>query len=231
MENPDLTNVFEWVQKVLGIYGTAAYEGDKWGMKLGVRFEDTDVGTLLQNTNLATIRNTITFSRADILPIRSMMIFRCKPGIPNGYSVHRLWDLNPFFNIRNNFSIRTGNPDLQPEFTDSYELTSIYKLGKISMNLGVFYRHTEDVVERMVAFEDNVSISRPENIGINNTTGVEFNAKYIPANWLSFTNDFNYSHFTREGDFRRTPPSISMATNGLPGLPAKSNCPLISIWN
>ena len=90
---------------------------------------------------------------------------------------------------------------MQAEFTDSYEVTSIYKIGKVSMNLGVFFRHTEDVVERIVAFEDNVSISRPENVGINNTTGIEFNAKYIPANWLSFTNDFNYSHFTREGDF------------------------------
>jgi hypothetical protein len=74
-------------------------------------------------------------------------------------------------------------------------------LGKTSMNLGVFYRHTEDVVERIVDFEDNVSISRPENIGINNTAGVEFNAKYIPTKWLSFTNDLNYSRFTREGDF------------------------------
>jgi outer membrane receptor for ferrienterochelin and colicin len=109
--------------------------------------------------------------------------------------------LNPFYNIRNNFSISTGNANLQPEFTDSYEITSIYKLGKVSMNLGVFFRHTEDVVERIVEFQDNVSISRPENVGINNTTGVEFNAKYIPANWLSLTNDFNYSHFTREGDF------------------------------
>ena len=34
------------------------------------------------------------------------------------------------------------------------------------MNLGIFYRHTDDVVERILAFEDNVSISRPENIGI-----------------------------------------------------------------
>ena len=99
--------------------------------------------------------------------------------------------MNPFFNIRNNFSISTGNADLQAEFTDSFEVTSIYKIGKMSMNLGVFYRHTEDVVERIVEFEDNVSISRPENVGTSNTTGIEFNAKYIPANWVSFTNDFN----------------------------------------
>ncbi len=204
IENPDLTNVFEWTQKVLGIYGTAAYEGDKWGLKLGLRFENTDVGTLLQNTN---DRNDQQY--ANLFPSgHTSLKVNDNLSLQAGYSKRifrpRLWDLNPFFNIRNNFNIRTGNPDLQPEFTDSYEITSIYKLGKVSMNFGLFYRHTEDVVERVLLFEDNVSISRPENIGINNTTGIEFNAKYIPTNWLSFTNDFNFSHFEREGSFEGT---------------------------
>ena len=201
IEDPDLTNVFEWTQKVLGIYGTTAYEDDLWGVKVGLRFEDTDVATLLQNTN---VRNDKKYSNLFPSGHTSYKINDAL-SLQAGYSKRifrpRLWDLNPFFNIRNNFSISTGNADLQPEYTDSYEVTSIYKIGKVSMNLGIFYRHTEDVVERIVAFEDNISISRPENVGINKTTGIEFNAKYIPANWLSFTNDFNYSHFTREGDF------------------------------
>ncbi len=204
VENPDLTNVFEWVQKVLGVYGTAAYEGDKWGLKLGVRFEDTDVGTLLQNTNVRNDQKYNNFFPSGHTSYKVNDDLSLQAGYSKRIFRPRLWDLNPFFNIRNNFSIRTGNPDLQPEFTDSYELTSIYKIGKVSMNLGVFYRHTEEVVERIVEFEDNVSISRPENIGINNTTGIEFNAKYIPTNWLSFTNDFNFSHFTREGTFDGT---------------------------
>lgn len=201
IEDPNLTNIFEWTQKVLGIYGTTAYEGDKWGLKVGLRFEDTDVATLLRNTNVANDNkyNNLFPSGHTSYKINDDLSLQA------GYSKRifrpRLWDLNPFFNIRNNFSISTGNADLQAEFTDSFEVTSIYKIGKMSMNLGVFYRHTEDVVERIVEFEDNVSISRPENVGTSNTTGIEFNAKYIPANWVSFTNDFNYSHFAREGNF------------------------------
>lgn len=204
VENPNLTNVFEWTQKVLGIYGTGAYEGSTWGIKLGLRFENTNVGTLLQNTN-----DSNDQQYGNLFPSgHTSFKVNDNLSLQGGYSKRifrpRLWDLNPFFNIRNNFNISTGNPNLQPEFTDSYELTSIYKLGKVSMNMGVFYRHTEDVVENIVVFEDNVSISRPENIGINNTTGIEFNAKYIPANWLTLTNDFNFSHFVREGDFDGT---------------------------
>ena len=204
VENPDLTNVFEWTQKVLGIYGTGAYEGDKWGIKLGVRFEDTDVNTLLQNTNESNDQKYSNFFPSGHTSYKVNDDLSLQAGYSRRIFRPRLWDLNPFFNIRNNFNIRTGNPDLQPEFTDSYEITSIYKVGKLSMNLGVFYRHTNEVVEDIVTFEDNVSISRPENIGINNTTGIEFNAKYIPTNWLSFTNDFNFSHFAREGSFEGT---------------------------
>ncbi len=201
IEDPALTNIFEWTQKVLGVYGTASYEKDKWGLKLGVRFEDTDVATLLRTTNERNDQRYNNFFPSGFTSYKVNDDLSLQAGYSKRIFRPRLWDLNPFFNIRNNFNISTGNPNLQPEFTDSFEITSIYKLGKVSMNFGVFYRHTTEVVERIVTFEDNISLSRPENIGNNNTTGIEFNAKYIPANWLSFTNDFNFSRFAREGNF------------------------------
>ena len=115
-----------------------------------------------------------------------------------------MWDLNPFFNIRNNFNIRQGNPALQPEFTDSYEITSIYIVGKASLNFGVYHRYTTEVIERVSTFENNVSTFRPENIGTNKATGIEFNAKYIPVKWLTLNGDFNYSNFQRDGIFETT---------------------------
>jgi len=46
----NLTNVFEYNQNVLGVYTTGAYEGKAWGLKLGLRVENTDLSTLLVNT-------------------------------------------------------------------------------------------------------------------------------------------------------------------------------------
>ncbi|WP_027078766.1 TonB-dependent receptor domain-containing protein [Maribacter antarcticus] len=204
VEDPVLTNIFEWKQKVLGVYGTAAYERDRWGLKLGVRFEDTNVATLLQTTDEPNNQRYNNFFPSGFASYKANDDLSFQAGYSKRIFRPRLWDLNPFFNIRNNFNIRTGNPDLQPEFTDSFEITSIYRLGRVSMNFGIFYRHTTEVVERVVAFENNISISRPENIGSNNTIGVEFNAKYTPTNWLSFTNDFNFNQFARDGDFEGT---------------------------
>ncbi|MBT8184111.1 MAG: TonB-dependent receptor family protein, partial [Eudoraea sp.] len=51
VNDPGLTNIFEYNQKVLGLYSTTAYEGEKWGIKIGARLEQTDLNTLLTNTS------------------------------------------------------------------------------------------------------------------------------------------------------------------------------------
>ncbi|CAM4354461.1 outer membrane beta-barrel family protein [Zobellia nedashkovskayae] len=199
VSNEGLTNVFEYDQKVLAAYGTGAYEGEKWGVKAGVRMENTNLNTLLKNTDQKNDQKyTNLFPSA-----HSSYKFSDRVSMQAGYSrrVYRpdLWDLNPFFNIRNNFNIRQGNPDLQPEYTDSYEVTSIYVLGKASLNFSVYHRYTTEVIESIYTYEDDVTISKPENIGTNKATGIEFNGKYSPLKWFSITSDLNYNRFVREG--------------------------------
>ncbi|MFY0712549.1 TonB-dependent receptor [Seonamhaeicola sp. NFXS20] len=202
--DPNQTNVFEFDQNVLGVYGTAAYEGNKWGVKMGLRLENTDLETYLINTDES---NTQNYS--NLFPsFHASYKFSDAYSLQVGYSKRvyrpRLWDLNPFFNIRNNFNIRTGNPELKPEFTDSYELTNIYNLGKASLNFGVYYRYTTDAIERGIStfnFETNQRTYKPFNIGTTDAIGVEFNGKYPVANWLIFNGDLNYNAFKRKGDF------------------------------
>lgn len=204
VNNPDLTNIFDFDQKVLGVYTTAAYEGDIWGIKLGVRLEHTNLITLLETTNE---RNENDYT--NLFPsIHTSYKVNDDFSLQAGYSkrIRRpgLRELNPFSNIRNNFSISAGNPDLQPEYTDSYEITSIHKIGKASLNFSLYNRYTIDVVERIATFEDNVSLSRPENVGTNTTTGFEANGKYAPNKWFSINGDFNINYFSRIGFFETT---------------------------
>lgn len=200
--NLNLTNDFNWDQKVFGVYFTGAYELEKWGVKAGLRVENTDLSTLLANTNKANNQNFTNFFPSFHTSYKLSDTFSLQAGYSRRIFRPRLWDLNPFFNIRNNFSIRTGNPDLQPEFTDSYELTTIYRIGKASLSSSLYHRFTSEVVERVVNFEDNVNITRPENIGTNSTIGFETNGKYSPKKWWIITGDFNYNYFDRKGNFR-----------------------------
>ncbi|TXG35407.1 outer membrane beta-barrel family protein [Seonamhaeicola maritimus] len=203
--DPNQTNIFEFDQNVLGVYGTAAYEGEKWGIKLGLRIENTDIETLLADTNENNDQNYLNLFPSFHSSYKLSDSYSLQIGYSRRISRPNWRDLNPFFNIRNNFNIRTGNPDLQPEFTDSYELTNIYNLGKASLNFGVYYRYTTDAIERRIStFEDNVNTYKPYNIGTNDALGIEVNGKYPVAKWLVFNGDFNYNYFKRKGEFEGT---------------------------
>jgi outer membrane receptor protein involved in Fe transport len=195
------TNNFEFTQNVLGLYSTAAYESDLWGIKVGLRAENTELNTLLVNTSERNQRNFTNLFPSLHTSYKFMENLSFQAGYSRRIYRPRLWDLNPFFNIRNNFVIRAGNPDLLPEFTDSYEAGLIYILDKLSFNANVYYRYTTEVIERVSSFEDNVTTFKPFNLGTNQTTGVEFNFKYAPSKLLTFNGDVNYNYFRRDGMF------------------------------
>ncbi|NNC49036.1 MAG: outer membrane beta-barrel protein, partial [Flaviramulus sp.] len=75
---------------------------------------------------------------------------------------------------------------------------------KASLNFSLYNRYTIEVVERISTFENNVSTSRPENVGTNTTTGFEANGKYAPSKWFSINGDFNINYFSRKGIFEMT---------------------------
>ena len=199
VNNIDLTNVFDLDQNVLAVYTTGAFEGDKWGIKIGLRVENTHIDTLLETTNESSTQDYTNVFPSAHSSYKISDNFSLQIGYSKRINRPNLRQLNPFSNIRNNFSISEGNPDLQPEYTDSFELTSIHKFDKGSLNFSFYNRYTTDAVERITKFEDNVSISRPENVGTNNTIGFELNGKYNPLDWLTINGDFNINYFDRKG--------------------------------
>ncbi len=201
IDNPDLTNVFDFDQNVLAIYSTLAYEGDIWGIKIGLRLEDTDISTLLKTDNTTDHQNYTNLFPSVHTSYNVNDQFSVQLGYSRRINRPGLRQLNPFNNIRNNFNISRGNPDLLPEYTDSYELTSIHKMENIDLNFSLYHRYTTDVVEQVVSIENNISTRQPENIGNNTTTGFEFNGKYDPFEWFTLSGDFNINYFKRMGEF------------------------------
>ncbi len=196
-----LINEFIWNQKVLGVYATGAFEKEKWGVKLGLRIENTDLSTLLVNTQEENNQNY-----TNLFPsFHTSYEFSPRFQVQGGYSKRvfrpRLWDLNPFFNIRNNYNIRQGNPDLQPEFSNSYEITGVFVWENLSLNTSLYRLFTYDIVERVARVEGEVTYTMPMNLGTKATNGLEMNFKYYPNNWFTLSGDMNYGLFIREGSF------------------------------
>ena len=206
---PQLTNTFFYRQDVFGLYSTGSYEGKKIGIKGGLRLENTDLETLLEQTDQ---RNEQDF--LNLFPtFHASYKFNNDFSIQGGYSRRifrpRFWHLNPFTDIRNNFSVWSGNPDLLPELTDSYEITGIWNLSILSINASIYRRFVTQTIENVTRFENGISQTRPTNIGTNSATGIEFNAKINPLEWWSINTDFNLNYFKRNGIFENQEFSFS----------------------
>lgn len=200
--NPGLTNLFEYNQNVFGAYGTSAYEGNIWGVKLGLRAEQTDLSTLLVNTNEDNNQKFLNWFPSAHVSYKLSPNISLQAGYSRRIYRPRLWDLNPFFNIRNNFSVRAGNPLLMPEYTDSYEIGSIFIYDKVTFNINIYRRYTTEKIERVSTITDNVNVTSPINVGTADTKGIEFNFKYTPFKKIIFNGDMNYNFFKRVGTFR-----------------------------
>ncbi|MCT4580366.1 MAG: TonB-dependent receptor family protein [Flavobacteriales bacterium] len=208
--NTDFNNTFNFNQKVLGLYSTLAYETDKWGLKGGLRAENTDLDTRLVNTNESNSRNYTNLFPSVHTSYKINKVASVQAGYTKRIYRPRLWDLNPFNSFRDNFNLSTGNPNLTPEYSNSFEINTIYSFDKVSFNIGVFHLRTADVIERIIDFQNNVTITQPENIGTNNSTGIELNAKYTPIKWITFVGEFNYNEFIRRGNYQ----NVSFDFNG-----------------
>jgi outer membrane receptor protein involved in Fe transport len=197
----NLTNNFEFDQQVFGIYATGAFQGENWGLKVGARLENTHLNTFLITTNQANQQNYTNLFPSLHTSYKFSRQFSLQAGYSRRIYRPRLWDLNPFFNIRNNYNIRMGNPLLEPEFADSYEFTAILIFEKVSLNSSIYNLYTTNIIERVSFFENNVNVTAPVNIGTRNQTGFELNGKYVPNDWLTLNGDFNYGFFIRNGDY------------------------------
>lgn len=199
--NVNYTNVFEFDQKILGTYFTYSYELEKFGIKAGLRVENTQLETILKNENKKNIRNYIDYFPS----VHTSYKFTKKFSLQLGYSrrIYRphMWDLNPFNSLRDNMNMFTGNPYLKPEYTNSFELTGIQNFEMASFNIAAFHRRTNNVINETVTVEENASITSPKNIGESFNTGVEVNGKTEPFRWLAFLGDFNWTHYRRTGNY------------------------------
>ena len=86
----------------------------------------------------------------------------------------RSWYLEPFITWENAFNVRQGNPDLKPEYIDALEIGYMKGLGEHALSFEGYYRKTNNKVERIRSvYEENVMLSKPENVGQDYAMGAE----------------------------------------------------------
>jgi len=195
---------FIYDEQIHAVYGIAAYKFNrKWSGQLGLRQEFTnytstliDVDTIPRNYNPLFPSAYLNYALDDYSSVNLSYSRRInRPSVRS---------LNPFTDYSDPFLLRSGNAFLQPEFIDSYELAfSKYTKSGISINPSLYYKHTTDVITRVVRTDTsllNRRIVRQENIGTTDTYGAEFifSGKMKPFWRMTASSNFYWSKTTSE---------------------------------
>jgi hypothetical protein len=91
-------------------------------------------------------------------------------------------DLNPFLYPLDKFTYYSGNPFLNPAFSQSFELSHTYK-NKITIALS--YVGTKNTTDETIEIRDGIYYSKPANLGTNRFTTFYLDGDFDLAKWLT----------------------------------------------
>ncbi len=196
------SNTYDYYQDVNAAYLQLGNKSGNISYQFGIRYENTDFFANLINTN-----ETTTLKYSNYFPSAFLTYeFSDEESIQISYSKRlrrpRFWDLNPFYGLGDSRFNFVGNPFLDPELTDSYEIGFLTEFDKGNLYIGTYYRHTEDVIERIFDVNDNgYSVFKPMNLGYTNAYGIELNGSIEYNKWLKTTGSFNFFQSETEGEY------------------------------
>jgi outer membrane receptor protein involved in Fe transport len=190
---PGLVNDFLYQERINALYGIVGNKARKFSYQLGLRAEKTDVTTTLRRTNDVNPRHyTNLFPSAHVsydLPRQHALQLSYSRRIRRP----QYNDLSPFSTFSDNRNFWSGNPNLNPEFTNAFEVGHIKYFTKGSISSSVYYRHTEDKILSIRRVNDQgFSTTRPENLSSENSYGAEFAGSYALYSWWKLDGSFNF---------------------------------------
>lgn len=198
----NLSNNFRYTENVNAAYAIYGNELQKFSYLVGLRLEATDIEIDLLQTD-----ENISKQYTDLFP-SAFLTYKIAQGnsLQASYSRRisrpRSRNLNPFpFSIGDNRNLRTGNPDLNPTYTNSYEIGYLKTWENSSLFSSLYYRQTSGVVERITRRVDTVNVSLPVNLSDEDAYGLELNYTYDITDWWKVNGSANFYRQIISGDF------------------------------
>lgn len=206
---PEYSNLTNYYRNIYAAYSLYAGFVGKLGYQAGLRTEYTD--RKVQTTG----QNDFVLNRWDFFPtIHTSYNLPHDQQIMASYSRRidrpRGWELEPFITWQDEYNVRQGNPNLKPEYIDSYDAGYLIKFKDNFVSVEGYYRVTHNKVERVsTVYQENVMLNTIENIGKDFSLGVEVMINYSITKWWDMDLSGNYFNYRLKGtlfddDFERT---------------------------
>ena len=109
-------------------------------------------------------------------------------------------DLDPFPSYMSRYAIRTGNPALKPEYSNSYELSYISNFGKSFISFETFYRSTNNLITRLQTMVGDISYMTMDNLNSDMSLGGELMGNIEANKWLLINTSFSLYDYQMKGE-------------------------------
>ncbi len=167
-------NLTKYERDIYSVYAIFGGELDKLGYQIGYRMEYTDRTVSQPDSGLS-----LTLNRPDHFPsVHFSYKLPKDQQFMTSYTRRierpRSWHFEPFVTWVDAFNVRSGNPNLDPEYIDSYEAGYTKQFNKNQFSLEGYYRVTHNKIERVQSvYAPNVVITNFENVGNDYSLGFE----------------------------------------------------------
>src|SRR5690554_7309854 len=118
--------------------------------------------------------------------------------------------LNPISDYSSSISFFMGNPDLDPAFTDAFDIGFMKRWSYFTLSSSAYLNRTTDsfeFVRRINGVNDEgipISVMSPINLSDEYRYGLEFNFNYTPYHWLRLNGNLNFYQQQTRGDYTFT---------------------------
>lgn len=192
------SQIFNYGQDVYAGYGQLSFPLKKFQVITGLRYETTSIEGALEGDIDAFSQNYDNW-----LPN-----FTISRGLKNFQNIKfsytqriqrpSLFYINPFTNSVDQVNITVGNPALDPERTNQYELSYNTFIKGVGIFSSFYYKTTDDIIESIIRVDNGVSINSFDNVGQNQSLGLNiFSTKTL--NNFTLRGGVNFFTYNAEG--------------------------------
>ena len=206
-DDASVRNSFKYDEKIQSVYGTWTGKYKTFSYMAGARLEQTNTFGKQSSTGETISQNyfnlypTLHISQKLGTTQELMLSYSRRIERPNSGM------LNPFVDRSNPDALRTGNPDLKPEYINSYEAGYSQYWDKGSMNATIFYKRSNNAINRIVRMDSlGVSHMRPENESLAENYGLELVGERSLFKWWKLSGNLSFFKYiiTGAGDMSKS---------------------------
>ena len=199
---PAFNDNFKYLENVNAAFAILGTEWGDFSGQVGLRLENTRIRTEVKSTGQVNNQNYLNLFPSAFINYA----FNEQQSVQISYSrrLSRPWSrsLIPFVDFDDPRSQFTGNPNLKPEFSNSYEAGYLHYWDTGSLLTSFYYRYRTDVIERITEQNQGVIRIFPINLATEESWGIELSADQEIANALNLSLNANLFRSNSDGSYQ-----------------------------